>query len=33
MIFRELKKKDYEEYDKLINEFRPSNFQITREIL
>ena len=32
MIFRELKKKDYEEYNKLINEFRPSNFQITREI-
>jgi GNAT superfamily N-acetyltransferase len=32
MIIRELKKEDYEEYNKLINEFRPSNFQITREI-
>ena len=32
MIMRELNKEDYEEYNKLINEFRPSNFQITREI-
>ena len=32
MIFRELNKTDYEEYTKLITEFRPINHQITKEI-
>ena len=32
MICRELKKSDYEEYIKLITEFRPINLQITKEI-
>ena len=31
MIFRELNKKDYEEYIRLINEFRPVNNHITKE--
>jgi glucosamine-phosphate N-acetyltransferase len=31
MIFRELYKSDYEEYIKLINDFRPINSHITKE--